>query len=145
MDCQTAQLKLQALIDKELDEREIADVVNHMESCYGCRGEYIEFLKLQKKLEGAAYPEPPKEWFESLEKSRPRRSFLRLGWFLLIGSYLALLGWALVQFFQSPGEEIFPKLMVGGMIGGGVLLLVITILDRRRESRTDRYERSVHR
>lgn len=141
MDCQTAQMKLQALIDKELDENEIPEVIGHMEGCYSCREEYIGFLKLQKKLDGQTQPEPPVEWFEQLEKSKPRKSFIRLGWILMLGSYLAMAGWGIFKAIQdSSKEELFPMVMIGGMIGGAVLLLVVTLLDRRKESRTDRYK-----
>jgi hypothetical protein len=140
MDCNDARLKMQALIDRELDEAEIPRVIDHMESCYGCRQEYIGFLRLQKKLESGEYPEPPREWFDQLEKSRPRRALSRLGLLLMIGSYAVLAVYGVIQAFADGNGEFLPKLLFGGIMGGALLLLAITISDRHRESRTDRYK-----
>jgi len=140
MDCNEARLKMQALIDRELGEEEIPRVIDHMESCYGCRQEYIGFLRLQKKLESGDYPEPPREWFDQLEKNRPRRALARLGLILMVGSYAVLALYGLFQAFSEGSEEFLPKLLFGGIMGGALLLLAITFSDRRRESRTDRYK-----
>lgn len=140
MDCNDARLKLQALIDRELAEDEIPRVIDHMESCYSCRQEYIGFLRLQKKLESGEYPEPPREWFDQLEKNRPRRALSRLGLILMVGSYAVLALYGLFQALSDGSEEVLPKLLFGGIMGGALLLLAVTFSDRRRESRTDRYK-----
>lgn len=140
MECQEAKLKVQALIDNELPEDEIDRVVDHIQSCYRCREDYVSLLKLQRKMKGLQYPEPPKEWFEELESKRGRRFSSTLGLILFIGSYIGLLGYALYSLFSDSGEGLFIKIVIGGIIAGALFLLGVTIADRARESKTDRYK-----
>ena len=140
MECKDAKLKAQALMDNELPEEEIDAVVDHMQSCYKCREEYISLLKLQRRMKGLQYPEPPKEWFEQLQKKRGRRFTSFLGLSLFIGSYLVLIGYALYSLFTDSGEGIFIKIVVGGIVLGVLFLLGMTISDRMRESKTDKYK-----
>ncbi|MBI9102627.1 MAG: zf-HC2 domain-containing protein [Spirochaetales bacterium] len=140
MDCMEAQLKMQAVLDNELDEKEIPAVMTHMEGCYPCRQEYIEFLRLQRRLSGASPKEPPKEWFEQLEKQKFRKGFRRLGFFFFIGSYLLLLGYFLFQFFTDGTEALAVRILSGGILAGAAILIIITLSDRLKESRDDKYK-----
>jgi hypothetical protein len=138
--CDEMKLKAQALIDNELDEKEIPEVVNHLESCYRCRNDYITLLQLQKKLKGVSAPQPPREWFEELPGKVFRRSISLFGKILFFGSYAALFVYAMYTFFVDKGEELFFKITVGGIVVGVIVLLGVTISDRVRESRTDKYK-----
>ena len=40
MDCEEAKLKMNALIDNEIDEKDVPGLISHLESCYKCRDEY---------------------------------------------------------------------------------------------------------
>ena len=140
MDCQEARMKMQALLDRELEESEIAPVMNHMESCYQCRNEYIDFLKLQKRMDGLKPALPGNEWFESLEKRKFRKGVRRLGLLSFIGSYLLLLIYFLIQFFSDPGEDLIVRILAGGIILGAGLIFFVSLADRLRESRTDKYK-----
>ena len=140
MVCEDMKLKIQALIDNELDEREISEVLDHISSCYQCRDEYIAFLKLQKKMKGEQIPEPSREWFEQLAGKRMRKAGSVFGKVLFFGSYIVLLGYGLSQLFQAPEEGLFLKLLVGTIFGGLLILFGITVGDRIQESKTDTYK-----
>jgi hypothetical protein len=140
MDCQDAKLKVQALVDSELPEEEIDPVVDHVQSCYQCRDDYIALLKLQRKMKGLNYPEPPKEWFEGLKKKTGRRVTSIFGQVLFIGSYIVLFAYSLYTLFTDSGEGLFIKLVIGGIVLGMLSLLGVTIADRVRESKTDKYK-----
>jgi len=140
MECQDAKLKVQALVDSELPEAEIDLVIEHVQSCYRCRDEYISLLKLQRKMKGLQFPEPSKEWFEDLKKKTGRRITSLFGQFLFIGSYIVLLAYALYAIFTNSGEGLFIKLIIGGIVLGALSLLGVTIADRVRESKTDKYK-----
>jgi hypothetical protein len=140
MECKDAKLKVQALIDNELADEDISPVVDHIQSCYRCRDEYVELLKLQRKMKGLKVPEPPKEWFEEL-RNKPGRKFASfIGQIFFFGSYLVLAAYALYSLFTDSGEGVFIKLVVGGIVIGVLALLGVTIADRARESRTDKYK-----
>ena len=140
MECQEAKMKLQALLDRELEEPEIPSVMEHVESCYQCRQEYIDFLKLQKRLEGVKTEMPGDRWFETLETRKYRKGFRRAGLAAFIGSYLLLAAYFLVQFFSDAGEDLIVRILTGGVVLGAGVLFLIAFFDRRRESRTDKYK-----
>lgn len=140
INCEDAKLKVQALIDNELPDEDISPVVDHIQSCYGCRDEYVALLRLQRKMRGLKAPEPPKEWFEEL-KNRPGRKFSSaFGQIFFFGSYVVLIAYALFSLFTDSAEGLFIKLVVGGIVVGILALLGVTIGDRVRESRTDKYK-----
>ena len=139
MNCEQAKLQMQALLDNEIEEQQIAPLIEHLESCYACRNEYIEFLKLQRKLSGIGIPEPPKEWFETLPHKVLRRSGRIAGKVLFLGSYVLLLGYALYSLFSHGSTPGIIKIGVAGIALGFFVLLAITIADRARENKTDRY------
>lgn len=140
MTCEEAKLKIQALSDGELPEEEIAPVVDHIQSCYRCRDEYVEFLKLQRRMRGLQRVDPPEEWFERLHRRIGRRIGSSAGQILFIVSYVALLGYAVYSLFADGGIGVFIKIAVAGMLVGGCALLGIAITDRIRESRDDKYK-----
>lgn len=140
MTCDEARYKLQALSDNELEEKDIPDAVSHLESCYRCRDEYVELLKLQRKLKGIAWPEPSPEWFEDMQKRIPRRITSIGGNLLFFGSYLLLLGYTVFSLIFQHGSPLPVRIGVGGLVAGLLVLLGITIGDRVRESRTDKYK-----
>ncbi len=140
MNCEQIKLQVQALTDNELDEKEIPRVIRHLESCYRCRNDYIELLALQKQMKVLSVPEPTKEWFEDLSKNIFRGFSSLFGKLLFFGSYILLLGYALFTFFSDSEGDLFVRILVGGIVLGFIVLLGVTIGDRVRESRTDKYK-----
>ena len=140
MNCNEAKLKVQALIDTEIDEPEIAPLISHLESCYACRNEYIALFKLQKRFKEYGLPEPGKEWFETLSKRFTRRGTGLMGRIFFFGSYALLLGYALYSLFLSKDTDLVLKIGIGGIVLGFLVLLGITIADRIVESKGDRYK-----
>jgi predicted anti-sigma-YlaC factor YlaD len=138
--CEQAKLQIQALLDNEIEDNQVAPLISHLESCYTCRNEYITFLKLQRKLAGIGIPEPPKEWFERLPTKILRRTSRIIGKVLFFGSYALLLGYALYSLLGDRNTEGIVKIAVSGIILGFIVLLGITIADRVRENRDDRYK-----
>lgn len=139
MNCTEAQLKAQAIIDNELEEQEIGAVISHMETCYTCREEYINLLRLQRKIGKTSFPDPPKEWFEGLSKNRYRNTGNFLGRIAFFGSYICLFIYFLIEYFTDSSESLFLKVSVGGIITGVLILFMVTLYDRIRESKNDKY------
>lgn len=138
--CEQAKLQIQALLDNEIEQQQIAPLISHLESCYACRNEYISFLKLQRKLAGIGMPEPPKEWFEKLPNKVLRRTSRIFGKVLFFGSYALLLGYAVYSLLSDRNTENIVKIGVAGIAVGFLVLLGITVADRVRESKDDRYK-----
>lgn len=106
MRCDEARLKVHALSDRELPEEEISAVIDHVQSCYACRGDYVELLRLERKMDGLAYAEPSKEWFERLPRRVLRNVGSRVGRLLFIGSYLLLAAYAVYSLFADSRSPI---------------------------------------
>ena len=123
-----------------INGQEVAPLISHLESCYSCRNEYITFLKLQRKLAGIGIPEPRKEWFESLPNRVLRRTSRIAGKIFFFGSYALLLSYALYSLFGDRNTESIIKIGIAGIVVGFLILLGITIADRVKESKTDRYK-----
>jgi predicted anti-sigma-YlaC factor YlaD len=140
MTCEQAKLQIQALLDDEIEEQQVAPLISHLESCYTCRNEYITFLKLKRKLAGIGIPEPPKEWFEKLPNKVLRRTSGLFGKVLFFGSYALLLGYALYSLLSDRNTDNIVKFGITGIAVGFLVLLGITIADRVRESKNDRYK-----
>jgi len=138
--CEQAKLQMQALLDNEIEERQVAPLISHLESCYTCRNEYITFLKLQRKLSRIDIPEPPKQWFECLPHKALRRTSGVFAKVLFFGSYALLLGYALYTLLGDRNTDSIIKIAVAGIAVGFFVLLGITIADRVRESKDDRYK-----
>ena len=140
MQCDDARLKVQALADGELPEDEIAEVMDHVQSCYRCRDDYVELLRLQRKMQGLVHDEPAPEWFEKLHRKVGRKVGSSTGQVLFIGSYVALVAYAFYSLFADGGAGLFIKIAAGGILVGVLALLGVTISDRWRESKDDRYK-----
>lgn len=138
--CEQAKLQIQALLDNEIEEQQIAPLISHLESCYTCRNEYISFLKLQRKLAGIGIPEPPKEWFERLPNKVLHRASGIFGKALFFGSYALLLSYALYSLLGDRNTANIVKIGIAGIAVGFLVLLGITVADRVRESKDDRYK-----
>ena len=138
MKCDEFTLKIQALVDNELESNEIDQVVEHIHSCYSCKKEYMDLLKIQRKFKEAPIPLPPEEWFEKLSRSFARRTISIVGKLIFFLSYVLLLTYTVVSIFKK--EDIFVIIGLGGIISGLVILLGLTFFDRWKESKTDKYK-----
>lgn len=139
MECDNEKYKIQALVDKELPENEINEVVSHIENCYKCREEYVEMLKLDKKLKGASFPEPEFDWY-----SAQRKKFLRgfLSFFsklMMLFSFLTIFTWGIVQLLKDRNIQPILQIAVIGLVLGFGILIFVSLSDRKAEKKHDKY------
>ena len=140
MKCEEAKFKISALIDNELTEQDIQPFFEHLSVCISCRKEYMEQLELHKHLNNPAVPEPSQEWYQTFHKTVLRKITGIGGRIFFIGSYFLLIVYAVYRLFISSDTELLLKLIIGGISFGFILLLGVSIADRIRESKDDRYK-----
>lgn len=140
MNCEEAKINCQLLIDDELNEDEIAPLMDHIESCYNCRNEYIGLLKLRKKLAGIKGPALNEQWFESLQHRKGRKIFSGTGLILMIGSWILLAGYALFTMFNDSSESLFVKIVIAVAVVSVIVLFITALTDRMKEGKTDKYK-----
>jgi hypothetical protein len=93
---------------------------------------------MKRRISGTAV-HAPQDWLARAEKKISRRISRGAGLFLFLGSYVALLGYALFTFFREPSVPLIVSILVGSLVLGVVVLLANAIADRVRESKTDKY------
>jgi hypothetical protein len=70
----------------------------------------------------------------------PRKAWGFFGKLLFFGSYLLLFAYTLYTLFSDDSTELIIKLAVSGSVFGILVLLVITIADKLKENKTDKYK-----
>jgi hypothetical protein len=140
MKCEDAKLKIQALIDKELNENEIEETLAHTESCYKCRNVYIQMLKLDKKLQGVSFPEAEYDWYGAQRKKFLRRIGAFAAKIVILFSFLALFAWGIIELVKDRNTIPIIRISVAALIFGVVVLLFVTMSDRSAEKKHDKYK-----
>lgn len=140
MNCNDATLKIQALIDKELPEQEITDVVQHIESCYKCRDEYVEMLKLERQLKGLSFPEPAYDWYAVQKKKFLRSVFSFIGRLLILFCFSLLFLYGVIELLRNNNVTPIIQISTAGITVGIGLLVFISISDRMAEKKNDKYK-----
>ena len=140
MKCEEARIKINGLIDNELEESEIDPLLDHLSTCQNCRAFYKELLKINREMKKINLPDPADSWYINFRKNFIRKSGGILGRLFFIGSYLALLIYSIVELCKTPTEDLTIKIIVGGIFIGFIILLAVSIADRIKESKNDRYK-----
>lgn len=139
MNCDEAKLKIQALIDKELDEKEIEETLRHTESCYKCREEYIAMLRLDRKLKGLSFPEAEYDWYAVQRKKFLRNISAFTAKIMILLSFLVLFVRGIIELVRDNNITPVIRISITGIILGLIVLLVVTFSDRSAERKHDKY------
>lgn len=139
--CREYELKVQALIDGEIkSDKEQLEIFTHLSECETCREDYNTISKLIGQVGLSEIEAPTEEWFELLEKKRSITIFRRIGYFLIIVPYILIIGVGLKELFMDRSEGLLIKGSIAAIITGFLLLLILTIMGRVKESKNDKYK-----
>lgn len=139
-DCEKYHPMLVGLTDNELTPEEINDVNKHLNRCKKCRKEFDEMKEMSGKLGLPSFKEPEDEVLEKLWKSPYSRFARNAGIVMVIGGYLALVGYALYEFMINKSEELFPKIAIAALVIGFLIILGSVIRERIKTSKVDKYK-----
>lgn len=132
-------LKIQALADNELSEEEIPEVLKQIEGSYEHRDFYINLLQLKHKTT-PHLPQPPETVYRNIRNRTTRSASNILGITLFLGSYLLLFAYFLFSVIVHPEIVLLVRIVVGIGAFGGFILLIISLIDRMKEKRNDKYK-----
>ena len=125
---------LSAYVDGELDPDDVVRVEAHLARHPETQTE-VERLRRLKGLTGRLrLKEPPPEAWEAFWQSVYNRAERSLGWLLLTVGLVVIGGWALLQLVQALlAAEDLPLLVKGAvfLLGGGILVLLISVIRER--------------
>lgn len=130
---------LMGLIDGELTPEEAAQVNEALIRSQPLREEYEKLLESSQALESLSMLEPADHVTNRLWKQPYHRLAREGGLWMLIGGYLLLLGYGLVQFLISD-EPALPRIAVAAIVLGSVMLLVTFIRERIHTHAVDPYK-----
>ena len=139
-DCEKYKTLLIGLADQELTQDESVEIHDHLNRCEDCRIAYDALLQSGKMLSGVSFTEPEDEVLNNLWKA-PYSRFIKIsGFILVVGGWLAMIVYALIQALSSSEETLFSRLTVGGMIIGFIFLLIYVLRERMGTYKVDRYK-----
>ena len=139
-ECDSIKGLLMGLMDGELTPEELQEVNTHLMRCPSCREEYEELRESSGKLGLVSFHESNDKVLRKLWKSPFSRLSLHSGLILVVGGYVALMVFALVELARDTGEPFVPRLAVAAMVIGFFLLLVLFIRERMHTYKNDPYK-----
>ncbi|MFP4376119.1 MAG: anti-sigma factor family protein [Spirochaetales bacterium] len=131
--------QVQALVDNELPADEIRPVLDRIQADPALQREYVELLRLRQMLGPGPSSRVRDEWLERAERKVSRKLWRGAGLLFFVGSYVALVGYAIYSIVASPSTPLLVSLLIGVGVLGFVFLLSNAIADRVRESKDDKY------
>lgn len=131
---------LSGYLDGELTQAEEQRVRLYLEDHPEARALLEEMKTMRDASLSTRFETPPDEGWDERPRGPVSRLFRGLGWILVVGWIVGLLGYGLWQFATSP-ERWLEKLVVVGSISGVALLFLSILIDRLKAAKTDRYRR----
>ena len=129
---------LSAYVDGELTQADQQRVRIYLEDSPEARESYAELVRLKEVTSSMAFLIPPDDRLEQLGRGVSVQAPRRLGWILFLAGALGIVLVQLYLFWRS-GAPLYLKAL-GGAVGGGLLLLLGSVLRQRiLEMPHDRY------
>ena len=139
-DCMKYKKLLMGLIDDELTSEEISDIQQHLTRCAECRKEYDELKRTGTKIKKVSFEEPQDKVLKSVWKS-PFSRFARISsLIMIIGGWLVLIMYGLIEALSEGEGPVFTKIAVAAVFIGFFVLLATVIRDRIKTFKTDPYK-----
>ena len=133
---------LSGYLDGELTQRDRRLVDRRLERCARYRARLEELAKLRTsvgRLRDDMDPEDRERWREIMDNAFDR-TLRGIGWLLVVGAVLLLVGYGGYEFILSDVEPPFVKWAVAAVYVGLAVLLLTVLRQRLRDRKTDRYK-----
>jgi anti-sigma factor RsiW len=139
-DCHHCRSLLVGLLDGELTPDEVRETNDHLMRCAACRAEHERLRQSSGHLEALSYQAPGDVVLARVWKRPYSRATRNASLALIIGGYLLVLGYGLVQFLTDGREALPAKIGVAALVVGFLTLLLQLIRERVQTYRTDPYK-----
>jgi len=138
-ECEAVKPLLSGMIDGELTPEQAVAVNRHLTRCDACRMHYEELREACAPLDELGVAAVENVRLGRLWKRPGNRLAKSVGWLMLLGGWLFLMGLAAVEFARDRAVGLALKFAVASMLGGLVLLLGLALRRRLVEQRSDPY------
>lgn len=136
-------IKISQLLDGEMDSVEKVGVYQQIFRSPELVKEFVAQYKLIDDLKSLEVPIPSEDWFSRLEQKPIHKGTRRLGFISVIGFSLFVLFNSFMVFLMTNTVSLSIKIGIAGIVGGIMILAVVTSIERVIESRHDRYKEVV--
>jgi len=140
MTCERIEVSLSGYLDGELTQQEAQKVAVHLDACDTCRRVLDELRAAREATRGLDIRQPGKSEWKAMEANILQQATRGIGWLILIVWSTMTAAYGAFQYAMSPTEPLFHKILVFGFFLGAALLFLSVLMERVRESRTDRYK-----
>lgn len=132
--------QLSGYLDGELTQQQSQRVELHLEGCKDCAAIFAELSALRERMGGSQLSQSSEDkWRETMNDTGVQVS-KGIGWLLLIGAGLIILGAVIIAFFTDPGIGVGWKLLLSAFYLGLAALFVSVLRQRLIERKTDKYK-----
>jgi predicted anti-sigma-YlaC factor YlaD len=144
-DCTHMELKIMALLDEELDDKERKAIEVHIQDCDNCRSVFTHLKKLKGVTQEMRFKKLPEVFWDEYWGQIYNRLERGISWiFISIGAIL-ILSFAAWQFISRlvADSQMHPVLKVGILIlvFGVVILLVSILREKILVRKVDKYRK----
>ncbi|RKZ25676.1 hypothetical protein DRQ26_05540 [bacterium] len=144
MKCDEIKALLVGYLDDEIDSEQRRRVEEHILHCKECAAEIEEMRKIREVLRKMSEPKMPDAFWQRYWNGIYNRIERQMGWILFSIGAIVLLVFAfyrLVQnFFLDPQVSIMPKLGIGIIALGAIVLIVSIFREKIFAMRNERYK-----
>lgn len=143
--CEEMGVKIMALLDQELSEKETAEVNKHLEMCERCSKEYTSLNKLKEVTGEMKMKNLPEYYWDDYWTHVYNRIERGISWLLIslgVIIVLAFAGWEVLTVLIAD-QEIHPFLKGGiFVLLSGLIILIISIFrEKILVKRIDKYRK----
>ena len=139
-DCDAIDELLSGHIDGELTQGARQRVDVHVDGCARCAARLDELKAVRASVGALPIGELDQETWRKMMNDATARTTRGIGWLLLIGGGIAVLGFAIYEFLLAETDAPLLKWgLIAFYVGLGVLLLAV-IRQRMLARKTDRYK-----
>jgi putative zinc finger protein len=131
---------LSGYLDGELTQQERQRVEIHLDACTECKTSLDELRALRESIGKARLSAVGQDVWREMMDEPVVRTTRSIGWLLLIGGILIVMGFGLFAFVFDSSLSLVEKLVAGAIYGGLALLFYSALRQRLRERKTDKYK-----
>lgn len=132
--------QLSGYIDGELTQQDRQRVEIHCDQCADCNATLNELRTLRAAIGKAQLSELGEDkWREQMDDTTVKAT-RGIGWLLLVGGILIIVGIGLLAFITDPTLSAGEKLLAGAIYGGLAALFISVLRQRLIERKSDRYK-----
>jgi predicted anti-sigma-YlaC factor YlaD len=144
MNCNRYQQLMMGYIDNELDENEIRDLLEHLQSCDQCRAEMMRFKALNDITDASTFLTPEDKFWEGYWSGIYNRMERGLGWIFMLGGFILIVSGGIFVLFSdvilNPGEPLWIRIGIPCTMIGVVILMTSVCRERLRSFKIERYK-----